>query len=107
MKTKAYTTLLITLLLASCSAPRVAQKTGYLVTVETPGETTASHLYNAADVDSVVTCNFSFAITGFCADSVFSASPYFIIETLGKTVYAEEKAIKNNGSLKRSKLKKQ
>lgn len=99
-------TLFVLLFLNGCSTSREAQKTGYLVTVETSGVTAVSHLYRAAAVDSVVASNFGFAITGFSSDSVFACSPYFIIETFGKTIYAEEKALNANGKLKMGKLKK-
>ena len=102
--------LLVLLLFSGCAAPRhLPVKTGYLVAVETsePRSRVAVHkLRSAANVDSLVVRYFGYAIPVFNADSCFQYSPYIRIETLTKTVYAEQKeAVCRNGKMKLRKLR--
>ena len=105
----AFLVIVVLLFTGSCKGPEKAKQTGYLVSVETtkPHKTTVHKLSCPENVDSLVTWNYGYAMTGFNSDTLFHFSPYFKIETFNKTVYVEEKEmIHRNGKIKFKKLRK-
>ncbi len=94
------------LVLASCASIEPVPE--YLVTVQAhkPNSFATHKLCTAANVDTLVTNNFGYAFASFRSDTLFRYSPYFIIETADKTIYAEQKAIRwRNGKMKLCRLR--